>query len=158
MAAEKDMKLAVAAPDYLDGRVDKLENTVGQMKTDLIENQLKLSFLATQVGEGFERASKQIEGSMSVVSKQIEDGLSNVSKHIELTLLPIVKEVSEHSVHISSIRSSLTVVEQLTSRTEAERQARKERWSSLKKFAVAIVTGGAAIGLKELVVLFFKHV
>lgn len=156
MAAEKEAKLS-PAPDHYDGRVAKLEEGVGEMKTDIVENQLKISFLATQVGEGFQRAGKQVEDGLATVTKQIETGLENVTKQIELTLAPIVEKVSEHTASLSAIKTTLTAVEASTKQHDAERTARKERWSALKKFAVAIVTGGAAIGLKELVVFFFRH-
>jgi hypothetical protein len=128
-------KPALHLEDGHERRLQHLEHSVGELKTDVAENKLNMSYIAKDVHNGFDGFGKALEAGFGGIQTRLDQG--------EQRMNAMGERIGEHGRKFDRI--------------DEEKKARSARWDSWKKIILTVTTGALAIGLKELVVLFIKH-
>ncbi len=136
--AEDHRKMPPALHSVDDGherRLQNLEHTVGDMKTDVAEAKLNLSFIAKEVQTGFASFASHLDSGFGGIQKRLDDG--------EQRMNAMSERIGEHGRKFDKV--------------DDEKRKHAEKWDSWKKLIATAVTGAVAIGLKELVTFLAKH-
>jgi chromosome segregation ATPase len=123
------------ADDISAQRLLKVEAHVADLHTKVAENALQIQFLDKEVVSGMAGVAASVENGFRSVEKRLDEGAERMEAMSE--------RIGEHGRKLE--------------RLDDEKKRSAERWDAAKKFVLPVVTGGGAIGIKELVVWLFHH-
>lgn len=121
--------------EELDSRLIHVERAHNELNAKVAENTLGIQFLAKEIGENYQRLGEKIDSCIAPLSHQLN-------------------EIQQHSVALGEVVGGHSKV---LDRIQDEKKRAAEKWDNWKKAILAVLTGGAAIGVKELVVFAWKH-
>lgn len=121
--------------DGHEHRLQNLEHAVGELKTDVAENKLTMSFIAKEMKQSFDGFGEKLGEGFGAIQKRLDAGEDRMNAMGE--------RIGEHGRKFDSI--------------DAEKRKAAEKWDAWKKWLATAITGAVAIGLKELVTFIAHH-
>jgi len=123
--------------DSHEQRLQRLEDSVSDLKSSHAEVSTNLQNLGVQV----------------------ELGARSIADKIDSVFVPLSTTLHEHIKEDAVTKNQLETIATVVGQIEGERTEKRHRWQSWKTAFYAVVTGAAAIALKELIVyLIHFHV
>lgn len=129
-------KSAVTVENH-EARIQRLEESVAELRVDAAEVSTNLNNLAKEVREGFER---------------VREDFRSVQEKIEHLVEPLATALKSHEAEDKTAHDKLENVISRVTALENHAEGRKAFFKGLRTFFMAAITGATAIGLKELVV------
>lgn len=134
MAEDKFTGPLHVVSDGHEERLQRVEHTQHELAVKVAENNQQINFVGTELERGFGRMAEKIEQCI----KPLADKMVEQNGHIEA----MGDRIGEHGKALERFK-------------DAERRS-AERWDWWKKAMATVITGAAAIALKELVA-FIAH-
>lgn len=116
-------------------RLLKVEAHVVDLSTKVAEHGLQIQFLDKEIVTGMAGVRDSVDAGFRSVEKRLDEGAERMEAMSE--------RIGEHGRKLE--------------RLDDEKKRSDERWDAAKKFVLPVMTGGGAIGIKELVVWLFHH-
>jgi chromosome segregation ATPase len=134
MPEDKKMPQLQPVSDGHERRLQNVEHDVSELKTDVAENKLNMSFVAKEMKTSFDNFGSALQQGFDGIQKRLDEG--------EDRMTAMADRIGEHGRKFEKF--------------DEEKRRSAEKWDSWKKWIAAAVTGAIAIGLKELMV-FLAH-
>lgn len=136
--AEDNRKMPPVLHSVDDGherRLQTVEHSVSDLKTDVHENKLTLGFITEKVQTSFDAFGTKLDSGFGAIQRRLDDGESRMNAMSE--------RIGEHGRKFDKF--------------DEEKRRAAEKWDAWKKWLATAVTGAVAIGLKELVAFIAHH-